>query len=52
MDFITAPCKQEVSLMKHTRHVKQASNILKSMDPIRQTPMRASAGQRGKDLPH
>ena len=49
MEFITAPCKQEVSLMKQTRHVKQASNLLKSMDPIRQTLMRASAGQCGRD---
>jgi len=47
LDFVTTPCKQEVSLMKQTRHVKQASNLLKSMDPIRQTLIRASVGQCG-----
>ena len=52
LDFITAPCTQEVSLMKQTRHVKQASNLLKSMDPIRQTLLRASVGQCGGDSAH
>ena len=33
LDVITAPCKQGVSLMKQTHHVKQASNLLKSMVP-------------------
>jgi len=47
LNFIMAPCKQEVSLVRQTRHVKQASNLLKSMDPNRQTPMRASASQCG-----
>ncbi len=51
-DFITAPCKQEVSLMKQTRHVKHASILLKSMDPIRRTLMRASVGQCGSDSIH
>ena len=51
-DFITAACKQEVSLMKQTRHVKKASNLLKSMDPIRRTLLRASAGQCGRDSAH
>jgi hypothetical protein len=52
LDFITAPCKQEVSLMKQTRHVKHASSFLKSMDPINQTLMRASADQCGRDSAH
>ena len=71
-DFIMAPYKQEVSLMKQTRHVenkernplqegmwrtpvrhvKQTSNLLKSMDPIRRTLLRASAGQCGRDSHH
>jgi hypothetical protein len=38
--------------MKQTRHVKHAPNLLKSMDPIRQTRMRASIGQCGRDTAH
>ena len=52
VDFITAPCKQEVSLMRQTRHVKQVSDLLKSMDPIRQTLLRANVGQCGRDSAH
>jgi len=51
-DFITAPCKQEVSLMKQTRHVRQASSLFNKMDPVRQTRMRATAGQCGRDSAH
>ena len=51
-DFITAPCKQEVSLMKQTRHVRQASSLFNKMDPVRHPLIRATAGQRGRDLAH
>ena len=51
-DFITAPCKHEVFLMKHTRHVKQVSSLLISMDPIRRTLLRANDGQCGRDSTH
>ena len=27
IDFVTAPCKQEVSLMRQTRQARQASNL-------------------------
>jgi hypothetical protein len=36
--------------MRQARHVKQASNLLKSTDPIRQTLLRA--GQCGRDSAH
>ena len=52
ISFITAPCKQEVSLMKQTRHVRQASNLFNKMDPVRQTLLRAIAGQYGRDSAH
>jgi hypothetical protein len=38
--------------MRQTRHVKQATELLKSMDPIRQTLLRANAGQCGRDAAH
>jgi len=38
--------------MRQTRHVKQATDLLKSMDPIRQTLLRANAGQCGRDSAH
>jgi len=51
-NFITAPCKQEVSLMKQTRHVRHASSLFNKMDPVRHTRMRAIAGQCGRDSRH
>ncbi len=48
-NFMTAPCKQEVSLMRKTRHARQVSNLFKEMDPVRQTLMRVTAGQCGRD---
>jgi hypothetical protein len=51
-DFVTAPWKQEVSLMRQTRQARQASNLFKSMDPVRQTLMRATSGQCGRDTAH
>jgi len=51
-DLITVPCKREDSLMKQTRHVKQVSNLLISMDSIRRTLLRANAGQCGRDSAH
>jgi hypothetical protein len=51
-DFITCPCKQEVGLMKQTRHVRPAFNIFNKMDPVRQTLMRATAGQYGRHNAH
>ena len=51
-DFVIASCKQEVNLMKQTRHVRQASSLFNKMDPVRQTLMRATAGQCGRDSTH
>ena len=51
-DFVTAPYKQEVSYMKQTRHVRQASSLFNKTDPVRQTLMRANAGHCGRDLAH
>ena len=51
-DFITAPCKQEVSLMKQTCHVRQASILFNKMDPARQAMLRATAGHCGRDSAH
>jgi hypothetical protein len=34
-DFVTAPCKQEVSLMRQTRQTRQAFNLFSRMDPVR-----------------
>ncbi len=42
-DFITAQCKQEVSLLKQTRHVRQASSLFNKMDPVSQAVLRAIA---------
>jgi len=35
LDFVTAPCKQEVSLMRQTRQARHASNLHLKMDPAR-----------------
>ena len=51
-DVITAPCTQEVSLMKQTRLARQASSLFKNMDHVRQTLLRANAGQCGRDSAH
>ncbi len=51
-DFISAPCKQEVTLMKQTRHVRQASILFNKMGPVRQTLMRATARKCGRDSAH
>jgi hypothetical protein len=51
-DFISSPCKHEVGLMKQTRHVRQASILFNKMDRVRQTLMRATAGQCGRDSAH
>jgi len=51
-DFITAPCKHEVSLMKQTRHVRQANSLYNKMDSVRKILLRATAGQCGRDSAH
>ena len=51
-DFVTAPCKHEVGLMEQIRKAKQASALYNDMDPVRQTLLRANAGQCGRDTAH
>ncbi len=38
-DLVTAPCKQEVSLMRQTRHARQAFTLFYRIEPGRQTLM-------------
>ena len=51
-DFNTAPCKQEVSLMKQTRQARQTFDLFKYIDPMRETLLRANSGQCGRDSAH
>ena len=51
-NFVTAPYKQEVGLMRQTRQARQAFNLFNRMDPVRQTLMRATSGQCGRDIAH
>ena len=51
-DVVTAPCKHEVGLMKQIRQAKHASALYNDMDPVRQTLLRANAGQCGRDTTH
>ena len=48
-DFITAPCKHEVGLIKQIRQAKHAFTLYKDMDPVRQTLLRANVGPCGRD---
>ena len=48
LDFVTSPCKKEVSLMRQTRQARQASNLYMKMDPVRQS----NASQCGRDSAH
>ena len=52
VDYVTAPFKQEVSLLKHMRHARQVSALFKSMYRVRQTLVRANACQCGMDSAH
>ncbi len=52
LDYSIALCKHECNLLKQARHAKQARELFLSMDPIRQTLMRASSGQCGMDSAH
>jgi hypothetical protein len=51
-DYASAPCKLEVSILKQIRHAKQAYNVFSSLDSVKQSLMRASAGQCGINTAH
>jgi len=51
-DYITAPCKHECNIFKQIRHAKQAHRVLSTLNPIKQTLLRATAGQCGLDSAH
>jgi hypothetical protein len=38
--------------MRQTRQARQAFNLINKMDPVRQTLMRATFGQCGRDFAH
>ncbi len=51
-DYVTAPCKHESGILKQIRHAKQAHRILSTLNPTRQSLLRAIAGQCGLDSAH
>jgi len=51
-DYVTAPCKHECSIPKQSRHDKQAHRLLTTLNPTKQSLLRAAAGECGLDSPH
>ena len=51
-DYITSPCKHECNIFKQIRHAKQAHRVLSALNPIKQTLLRATAGECGLDSAH
>jgi hypothetical protein len=51
-DYVMATCKQECSILKQARHVRQAHHVFSNLDPVRKALMRAAAGQCGRDSAH
>jgi hypothetical protein len=49
IDNITAPCKHECNVMKQIRHAKKALKIFSTLNPIKQTLLRATTRQCGLD---
>ena len=52
VDYASAPCKLEVSILKQIWHAKQAYTVFTTMDAVNQSLVRASAGQCGMDTAH
>ena len=48
-DYITAPYKHECGICKQIRHAKQAQKLLSTLNPTKQSLLRATAGQCGLD---
>jgi len=51
-DYTTAPCKHECGIINQLRHAKQAHKLLSTLNPIKQTLLRATSGQCGMDSTH
>jgi len=47
--YITAPCRHECSIIKQVSHAKQAHGIITALNPVKQSLLRATAGQCGMD---
>ena len=43
-DYVTAPCKHECGILKHIRHAKQVHRLLSTLNPTKQSRLRATAG--------
>jgi hypothetical protein len=50
--YITTPCKHECNIFKQIRHAKHAHRVHSALNPIKQTLLRATAGQCGLDSTH
>ena len=51
-DYIIAPCKHECGIIKQIRHAKQAHRLLSTLNPTKQSLLRATAGLCGMDSAH
>jgi len=51
-EYITAPCKHKCIVIKQVRHANQAHKYILALNPINQSPLRASARQCGLDSSH
>jgi hypothetical protein len=51
-DYVTAPCKHECRILKQIHHAKQAHRLLSTLNPNKQSLLRATAGQCGLDSAH
>ncbi len=43
-DYVTAPGKHECGILKQIRHAKQVHRLLSTLNPTRQSLLRATAG--------
>jgi hypothetical protein len=43
-DSVTAPCKHECGILKQIRHAKQVHRLLSTLNPTKQSRLRATAG--------
>ena len=48
-EYLDAQCKGEISTLRQSRHVRQASEVFEKYDRIRQALMHGRAGQAGLD---
>ena len=48
-EYLNAQCKGEISTLRQSRHVRQATEVFEMYDRIRQALMHGRAGQAGLD---